>query len=129
MVTMKLGVALLRISSVAFVAFALAPDTFADLVTGAVPATPSASIDMRATYGGVALGLGVFYWLAARRAEWVRMGVLASLLVIAGIAAARAVGIVADGQPNTFMLLFLVLEVVAVVLSDVALRRLGREGG
>jgi hypothetical protein len=125
---MRFAVILLWITCVLFVAFGIgfvtAPRELANLITGGAPVTPSAIIDMRAVYGGVALGMGLFFGLCAGRAEWVRPGLFGSLLVIACIGAARAVGLVVDGQPNAFMLLFLSTEVASVGLIIVALRNL-----
>lgn len=125
------GNTLLWITAVAFVGFGLgfiaAPDYLADLVTGAAPSTPSGAIDMRATYGGPALGLGIFFALAAAQQRWLRPALLTSMLVVACIAAGRIVGIAIDGEPNGFMVTFLVLEVASVVLYALALRRTASE--
>jgi len=109
--------------------FVAAPHYFADLVTGSAPTVPSAVIDMRATYGGVALGVGLFFGVAAMRRHWLRPALLASLLVIACIGGARLIGIVADGQPNAFMILFLATEVIFVALFGLALRQVGSRPG
>jgi hypothetical protein len=128
-----LPVILLWVTSLLFVAFGIgfvvAPRYFADLVTGSAPTVPSAVIDMRATYGGVALGLGLFFGVAARRATWLRPALVASLLVIACIGGARLVGIVADGEPNSFMLLLLATEVISVALFALAIRQVGSRTG
>jgi len=107
------------------VGFAFAPTFFADfIIPGAAPSVPSAIIDMRATYGGPALGLGLFFVVATRRRQWMRPALVVSLLVIACIGAARLLGIIADGDPNAWMLFFLATEVISVALIVVALRRL-----
>lgn len=130
---MKFAVMLLWITSVLFVmfgvAYIVAPQDFADLVTGVSPDAPSAVIDMRATYGGVALGLGLFVGICARRPNLLRQGLILSLLVVASIGAARLWGFVADGSPNGFMIVFLATEVVSVVLYILALRRVGAASG
>ncbi len=46
-------------------------------------------IDMRATYGGTALGLGLFFGFCARNPAVLRAGLLASLMVLSGIAGGR----------------------------------------
>jgi hypothetical protein len=82
------------------VGFVGAPRELARFLTGAAPSLPSAVIDMRATYGGFALGVGLFIGLCAMRPEWARVGLMASLLAVASIGAARVVGLAVDGQPN-----------------------------
>lgn len=117
--------ALLWLNAALFTAFGLgfifAPAFFANLITGSTPGTPSAMIDMRATYGGFGLGLALFYgWCAQNRQ--VRLGLLASLLVMAAIAAGRVVGFVLDGSPNLFIWLLLAAETLFVALIFLALR-------
>jgi hypothetical protein len=68
---MRFAVVLLWITSVLFVGFgigaAAAPRELALFITGGAPSIPSAIIDMRATYGGVALGMGLCFGLCATR--------------------------------------------------------------
>jgi hypothetical protein len=131
--TSTLPLALLWFTAVSFVGFGIgfivAPGYFADLLTGASPTEPSAITDMRATYGGVAFGVGVFVGICARRAEWVRLGLVVSFLVVASIGAARLVGIIVDGSPNGFMIVFLGLEIGAAALMGFTIRRIGAPAG
>lgn len=124
---MTFPVTLLWITSVLFAGFgtgfAVAPEQLADFLFDTSPATSSALTDMRATYGGVAIGLGLFIAMCAYRRQWVRPGLLASLLVLVGLATTRLIGIAADGSPNGFVLLFLGTEIVAAVLFLAAIRR------
>lgn len=101
--------------------FILAPETLATLITGGAPATASAVMDMRATYGGMALGLGAIFGLCARSPEHVRLGVQGVLIVMASIAVARLLGMVLDDSPNVFMFVLLAAEVVMAGLAAVAL--------
>lgn len=78
---------------------------------------------MRATYGGMGLGIGLFFGFCARRPSTVRLGLFASLFVLATTAAARTVGFLCDGSPNVFMLLLLGAELLFVVLIVAALKR------
>jgi len=126
-------VILLWVTAVLFAGFGLgfvaAPRYFADLITGSEPTVPSAVIDMRATYGGVALGMGLSFGIAATRRRLLRPALVASLLVVGCIGGARLIGIVADGQPNDFMILFLATEVIFVALFVLALRQVGSRTG
>jgi hypothetical protein len=130
---MKLPVIWLWIVCILFVGFGVGfivmPAELAELVTGAAPHEPSAIIDMRATYGGVALGVGLFIGLCARRSEWLRAGLVAALLTSACLGAARFLGIVVDGSPNAFMVVFLLSEVASVALSAIALRQVRAAAG
>lgn len=102
--------------------FALAPESLAVLITGAAPATPSATTDMRATYGGMALGLAFIFGSCARAEGHVRLGVQGVLAVMVALAAARVVGMLLDGAPNAFMFLLLSAEIAMAILALLALR-------
>ena len=90
---MKFPTVLLWINAAFFLLFGalflVAPGVFAELLTGAAPATTNALIDIRATYGGMALGIGLFFAFCARQQASVRIGLIASLLVAAGIVFGR----------------------------------------
>lgn len=123
---MRFPATLLWINSVLFIvfgaAFLTAPEFFSLLATGSAPSTASALIDMRATYGGTALGIGFFFGFCACRPATVQIGLIASVWVLASIAAARLVGFVVDGSPNPFMSLFLATEMLFVVLGAIAIK-------
>ncbi len=125
---MRFATSMLRINSALFGAFGIcfivAPAFFAAVITGAEPGTPSASIDMRATYGGMGLGTGLLFWFCARQRETVHAGLVGSLLVLGATALARAVGFVADGTPNAYMLALFCAELLFVALLALALKRL-----
>jgi hypothetical protein len=73
--------------------FSIAPVELARLVTGDAPSSPSALIDMRATYGGMSIAVGMILMLLALKAETIRIGVVSLLLVMVCMAATRIVGI------------------------------------
>lgn len=101
-------------------AFTLVPAEMAMLVTGARPEAPSAAVDFRATYGGmtVAVGLALVYLnaIAQRRACLVVI-----IMVLMGMALARALGLVLEGGGNTLMYVYLALEVAGSALAFVAM--------
>ncbi|PKM44009.1 MAG: DUF4345 domain-containing protein [Gammaproteobacteria bacterium HGW-Gammaproteobacteria-1] len=103
--------------------FVFTPEALAAVITGAAPATPSAMTDMRATYGGMALGLALIFGLCARNGESVRLGVHGVLAVMVALAVARTLGMLLDGSPNTFMFVLLLAEVVMAFLALWALRQ------
>lgn len=124
---MKFASRLLRITAALFVvfglAFVLAPDLFASIVTGTSPGAASPRIDMRAVYGGAAFGTGLLLRYCARDAARVRVGLMAALFVLAPMLGARAYGMLVDGAPNGFMFLRLVVELLLVVALALTLRR------
>ena len=122
---------LLIVDAVSFGVFGLAfiflPDFCARLTTGTAPGTPAALTDVRAIYGGMALDLASFFWLAAAgTAEIGRLGLRVSALAFGFIALARSIGIALDGSGTPLMYGFLTLETLAAVLSVLVLRRTGR---
>ncbi len=125
---MKFATNLLRINSVLFVIFGVcfiaAPGVFAVAITGAEPATPSALIDMRATYGGLGLGIGLMFWFLARQRETLYAGLVGTFLILAAAVTARMIGFYADGSPNLFMLFLLGAEILFLLLSAIALKRM-----
>ncbi len=79
-------------------------------VLGRTATTPSEMINLRATWGGTLLGLGLAIGLA--RTE-TRGRLLLSLLmwVMLGIGLARAVGFVVDGSPDGLQWVWLAAEI------------------
>jgi hypothetical protein len=124
---MNFPVRLLWINAVLFVLFGVgfivAPRSLSLLITGATPGTASAMIDIRATYGGMALGTGLFFGFCAYHHTLLRAGLLSSLLTLSGIAGGRLIGIFADGSPNGWMFLLLAAELLFVGLMAVALKQ------
>ena len=117
---MKLARALTFASALIFVVvgagFLLIPQQFGHVLELSLP-TAMARTDVRATYGGLELGLGIFLILCVVRREWIRPGLWALALTVGGFATGRVVGFVAEGTINNFMLFFLVLELAVALLA------------
>ena len=126
---MKLARFILITSALVFLAvgvgFLVIPVEWASLTEISLP-TPMSRTDLRATYGGLDFGIGVFLLIAARRAEWVRPGLLLLALAAAGFATGRVIGFLAEGFAGSLMLLFLAIELSIVVVAVIALRRVSR---
>jgi len=88
--------------------------------------TPMARTDLRATYGGFNVGMGIFLALCALREEWIRPGVLGVALAAAGYGGGRLIGILAEGTASSWMLFFLTVELAITVVSSFVFWRLGR---
>jgi hypothetical protein len=107
--------------------YLVAPAAWTD-PTGFGPLGPNALTDVRATYGGFQIGLGVFTLWAALDAARVRMGIVLQLLTIGAIASCRVVGFAIDGSPNGFLISAIATETTFTALALIALYRLPREG-
>ncbi len=118
------------LSAILFVAygfgFALAPGYVSQAVTGSMPSSASGLIDMRATYGGMSIAVGVLLLLLSR--SDLRQGLIGVLLLMLCMAVARAYGILTDGTANTLMYAYLVLEVAIAFTAGVLAARAGRNG-
>ena len=123
---MKLARSLVFASALIFVVvgagFLLIPRQLGGVLELSLP-TAMARTDVRATYGGLELGFGIFLILCVVRREWIRPGLWALALTVGGFAIGRVVGFVAEGTINNFMLFFLVLELAVALLALFLLRR------
>ena len=93
-------------------AFALSPLGMLVLVTGDYPEATSGVIDVRATYGGLSVAVGITMIAMGWRRETLRHGLAFTALVLLSMAAGRILGIVLDGDANVIMYLFLVAELL-----------------
>ena len=109
------------------VVFLAAPVEWARVVQIELP-TPMARTDLRATYGGFDLGFGVFLALCAFRREWLRPGLAAAGVGLAGFGLARSFGMVAEGAASPLMVSLAVAELSGAIAAGLSYRRLGRTG-
>ena len=123
---MRFAKGLLLASALIFVfvgaAFLLIPEQYARVLELSAP-TAMARTDVRATYGGLELGIGIFLIICVIRSEWLRPGLCALGLATGGFATGRMIGILIEGTVNRLMLGFLVLEIIVTFLSFVFLHR------
>jgi hypothetical protein len=83
-------------------------------VLGRPHTTTSQMINLRASWGGPVVGLGVFVaWVPSIR-PWRRSGLGFLAALMAGIAAARAVGFVLDGHPDALQWVWMTAEIAIV---------------
>ncbi|HLD64925.1 MAG TPA: DUF4345 family protein [Pseudomonas sp.] len=121
---------LLALQALALVGLGLAyfirPHEMSNL-SGMLLMAPAAITDVRAYYGGLQIGLGVFLLLAMSRLELVRAALMLLVLVYAGLALGRLGGLWLDGgTQQTFNLYALLIELVSAGLAFGALRGLNR---
>lgn len=92
-------------------AFTLFPLEMATMITGDHPSNSTGLIDLRATYGGMSVAVGVAIILVVR-AEMMSLALLLTGVVLLAMACGRVLGMVIDGEPNALMYIYLAAEVV-----------------
>jgi hypothetical protein len=98
-------------------AFVVAPEALGHAITGSAPGTPSAVIDMRATYGGMTVAVGLtLAWLGrSNSTRSVALYIIA--LVMLCMASSRLLGLIYDGSANAIMYAYLAVEIVVLALA------------
>lgn len=92
--------------------FTLMPHELATLITGATPQANSATIDFRATYGGLQVAVGCILLLIMKLRKDIDLALFIVAITLLFMAVGRAFGILIDGQANLMMFIFLVAEIV-----------------
>jgi len=119
----------LRLAALAFAGFGVALLVRPALIgtLGIELTSPTAVTEIRAFYGGLELGLALFFALASTREAWLRPALFAQAAVLGGIALARLIGVAIDGGAAPLILLFAALEGAGALVAIAALRTL--DGG
>ncbi|WP_234497066.1 DUF4345 family protein [Vibrio maritimus] len=95
--------------------FSLSPNMLFERVTDSALFSYSAAIDIRATYGGMMMAIGIILALLVLRAETLKLSVIAATLLAGLMAVTRLMGIVVESQPNDTMQIYLATEVFFTV--------------
>ena len=127
---MKLALIVTAISAVIFIgfgtAFLLIPATMSTWV-GFTVNTPTAMADVRATYGGCELGVGLFLAFCLLRRTWIDAALILQVMTLAGYATGRVLGIAGDGPQQAITYIAFAVEAGGVAIALVALAMLARE--
>ena len=83
-------------------------------------ASATARTDLRATYGGLEVGLGVFLLVCLSRVDFVRIGLLVATCAFTGMASGRLLGLLTDGGWQPLNWLVFVIEVAGAGFACVA---------
>ncbi len=87
--------------------------------------TADAMTDIRAIYGGLQIGIGLYFFYCSRSAERVRPGLVALALIAGGFGIARSFGILVDGARGGLIFFALTTEIIAFALAWISLSRQG----
>ena len=120
------SIALLILAGAGFLGFGLwlTADPASGLATIGIAAGNAAGlIELRALYGGLELGLGVYLLMCAARADWRRTGLWAVLLGNGGIGLIRLAGIASTGVFVPFFAYALIWELGFAALAGWTLLR------
>lgn len=110
------------------IACVVAPSDVLLLATGALLDHPVALIDLRATYGGMSIGVAVILFVLASSSASIRFGLIAVLALMLGMAGSRAIGMLVESSSNSVMLLYLILEIAAASISAILLLKGAKPG-
>ena len=102
---------------------AVAPGTMAEALKLAEPVSAQALVELRAVYGGLQLGFGLLYLMAALMPALRPFAYLALIVLFSPLLAARVAGLALDGGFDGYMAMALVFEAASVALG-IAGRRL-----
>jgi hypothetical protein len=91
-------------------------------VTEGHVSSASSVIDIRATYGGMSIGVAIILYVLSRDRSNLWLGLFSVLILMTVMAVARTIGIIIDGSASTLMYVYLLLEIVAASLSLVLLK-------
>ena len=97
--------------------FALFPTEMSWLVTSASPQSSSGLIDLRATYGGMSIAVGLTILILGQKQIHQSLALLVTAIVLFSMAATRILGIVVDRDPNWIMWLYLAGELIVAAAA------------
>ena len=97
-------------------AFAVQPLLMMSLTTGVESATASSLVDVRATYGGLSIAVGVAMVFVYHRVSVTHCMNLIALVLLC-MAAARGLGFLLDGPANALMVVYFVAEILGAGLA------------
>ncbi|MFA0087513.1 DUF4345 family protein [Vibrio sp. 10N.261.51.F12] len=104
--------------------FVVSPGVMFERVTGSELLSRSALIDVRATYGGLSVAVGLVLARLALNADTLRTAVMASMWLAALMGLTRAMGFLVDQNPSDTMVFYLGAEVVFTLWGGLILRKL-----
>lgn len=118
--------AILVLAALAYVGFGVASLLWPDAVVGTVRleiGNATARTDVRALYGGLEIGFGLFLAWAALDPSRFAAGTVATALAFGAMGGSRAYGMLVDGQIEGVTWFALAIEVTGALLGALAVAR------
>jgi hypothetical protein len=110
MVAWRLFLVIIALSFIGFGAAFIAYPGDMSAIVSLVLIDATARTDVRATYGGLEFGIGVFFLACAMRRDFVRIGLFAAACALVGMGTARFAGLLLDGFWQPLEILITALE-------------------
>jgi hypothetical protein len=85
------------------------------------PRSSRGTTELRAMYGGLEVGLGAFFAVAAAKPEWTRPALMAQTLGLGALAGSRLAGIISEHPRGKLMKALFAAESASAALAAVAL--------
>jgi hypothetical protein len=105
--------------------FLIAPLYFIGGIDILLP-TPTAIIDLQATYGGCMLSIGIFLLYCLKNQVLFKTGLIFQALSLSGFAFGRILGLIIYGFPKPIIFYLLVAEISGVILAIYCLWQIGK---
>ena len=97
-------------------------------IVGVMELTGSGTIEIRAFYGGLELGIALFFLLAINRPKWLKPALVLQVCILGGVAIGRMLGLVITSwQAQLVIYIILAAEGTLAILGAVALSKLQSE--
>lgn len=108
--------------------FLAAPEKMCQLLVGGVPSTATAIADMRATYGGICIGIGLLLVASLRNPQTTTLGLWGISIILSAMLLGRFIGLALDGDGGSGLYTFFIVQVLLTVAAFTALTKveLGR---
>ena len=107
-------------TAIGFAGFGIALLIFPNLIglVGVKDLTNSGLVEIRTMYGGLQLGLGLFFLLALNRPKWVNAALVAQVCLVSGLALGRIFGlVVTHWQAKPLVYLILAAELILAIIG------------
>ena len=124
---MKLAKFSLIASAVGFAGFGIVLFVAPGLLetAGITIVSPAGEIELRAFYGGIEIGLALFFLFALRRPAWIRPALVVQICTAGAVVLARAMALILAGfQANSVIYLSWAAEATLLIIGIIALTKL-----